>query len=94
MPSFKVAHINEQGKDLIIFPLAPDFGNLTGEDQDRELAFLGSRANSAGLRGVAVAVWDLGMGRVAFRGPVSFYPFLSGINMKFVMAHVNREISW
>jgi len=79
---------------MIIFPLTPEFGNLSGADQDRELAFLGSRANSAGLRGVAVAVWDLGMGRVAFRGPVSCYPFLSGINMRFVMANVNREISW
>ena len=94
MPSFKVAHINEQGQDLIIFPLASEFGQMTGADQDRELAFLGSRANSAGLRGVAVAVWDLGHGRVAFRGPVNCYPFLNGINMRFVMANVNREISW
>ena len=79
---------------MIIFPLTPEFGQMTGADQDRELAFLGSRANSAGLRGVPVAVWDLGHGRVAFRGPIAFYPFLSAINMKFVMANVNREVSW
>jgi len=94
VPSFKVAHIREQGNDMIIFPLTPEFGQLAGAEQDQELAFLGSRANSAGLRGVAVAVWDLGHGRVAFRGPVSCYPFLSAINMRYVMANVNREISW
>jgi hypothetical protein len=94
VPSFKVAYIQVQGQDLIIFPVEAGFGRLAGLDQDRELAFLGSRASSAGLHGTAVAVWETGQGKVTFRAPVACYGFLAGINLKFVMANVNREISW
>jgi len=79
---------------MIIFPLEATFGQMTGAEQDRELALLGTQANRAGLRGTAVAVWDAGYGTVGFRGPVKCYPFLSGINLRYVMANVNREISW
>jgi hypothetical protein len=94
MPSFKVAHIHREGQEMIIFPVAAEFGQLPGMDQDRELAFLGSQANRAGLRGVAVVVWETSLGQVTFRAPIACYSCLSGINMEYVMANVNREISW
>lgn len=94
MPKYQVAHLNEQGHDMVIFPLDANFGRLPGAEQDRELAVLGAQANRAGLRGTAVAVWDAGYGHVGFRGPVKCYPFLSGINLRYVMANLNRELSW
>jgi hypothetical protein len=94
MPNYKVAHIHQQGQDMIIFPLESKFGQMIGSEQDRELGILGSRANQAGLRGVAVAVWDAGGGQAAFRGPPQCCALLSRINFNFVMANLNRVISW
>jgi hypothetical protein len=94
MPKYKVAHIHEQGNDMIIFPLESKFGQMTGSDQDEELAILGFQANAAGLRGTAVAVWDAGGGKMAFRGPQQWCSFLCSINLRFVMVNVNKEISW
>lgn len=94
MPKYRVAHVKKQGHDLIIFPLDPKFGQLSGTDQDRELRVLGAQANQAGLKGAPVAVWDAGYGRSGFRGPALYYNILSEINLQFVMANVNREISW
>jgi hypothetical protein len=56
MPTYKVAHINQQGQNLIIFPLDPTFGQLTALEQQSDLTMLGLRAYAAGLRGLPVAV--------------------------------------
>jgi hypothetical protein len=94
MPTYKVAHIHEQGQDMIIFPLGSQFGRMTSSDQDAELNTLGFRANAAGLKGAAVAVWDNGGGRMGFFGPQQWHQFLRSINLRFVLANVNKEISW
>jgi hypothetical protein len=94
MPTFKVAHIRKQGQDMIIFPLESRFGHQPQSDQQKELAALGFRANAAGLKGSAVAVWDAGGGRMAFLGPRPWHSFLASINLGWVFANLNQEISW
>lgn len=94
MPKYQVAHIHEQGQDMIIFPLEAKFGHQTQADQNQELGVLGFRANAAGLRGAAVAVWDAGGGRMGFFGPPQWHPFLRSIDLQFVAANVNKEVSW
>jgi hypothetical protein len=94
MPKYKVAHIHEQGQDMIIFPLEAKFGHQTDSDKNQELGILGFRANAAGLRGAAVAVWDAGGGRMGFMGPQQWHPFLRSINLQFVMANLNKEVLW
>lgn len=47
MPTFKVAHIREQGIDLIIIPLDPTFGRKSSTDQLRVIRELQGRAASA-----------------------------------------------
>jgi hypothetical protein len=94
MPKYKVAHISQQGQDLIIFPLEAKFGQMSGSEQDRQLSIFSYRANKAGLRGTAVAVWDAGGGQAAFRGPPQCCAHLSRLNFKFVMANLNRVVSW
>jgi hypothetical protein len=93
MPTYKVAYINRQGQNLIIFPLDPAFGQLTASEQQSGLTILGLRANAAGLRGLAVAVWGAD-GQTRFRGPERWRTFLESINLEFVRANVNKEISW
>jgi hypothetical protein len=94
MPTYKVAHIREQGQDMIIFPLDAAVGRMTSSEQNAELGRLGFRANAAGLRGAAVAVWDAGGGRMGFVGPPQWHPYLRSISLQFVWANVNQEISW
>ena len=93
MPHLKAAHINEQGQNMIIFPLDHTFGQKTDTDQSRSLMELERRAHSAGLAGRAVAVWQSG-GRTLFRGPQAWRGFLQSISMDWVHANVNKQISW
>lgn len=93
MPRLKAAHINQQGQNMIIFPLDHTFGHKTDIDQSRALIELEQRAHSAGLAGRAVAVWQNG-GRTMSRGPQAWHGFLQSISMSWVQANVNKQISW
>ncbi|WP_082482793.1 hypothetical protein [Methylobacterium sp. Leaf123] len=94
MPSFDVAHLHKQGQDMIIFPLDRSFGYKSDREQSEILAELEERANNAGLRGTAVAVWDGGGGRSAFRAPRPWHPFFSTFGLRDVLRNVNKQISW
>lgn len=94
MPRFKVAHVREQGIDLIIIPLDDDFGRKTQADQNSAIAELQARASSAGLAGRVVPAWDAGGGRMAFIAPPNWHPFFKSINLAFVIANINRELYW
>ena len=49
MPRFKVAHIREQGVDLIIIPLEETFDRKTENDKNAIISDLQIHASSAGL---------------------------------------------
>jgi len=94
MPSYKVAHIRERAQDMIIFPLESSFANRPQSSQEQELLALERRANSAGLRGSAVAVWNAGGGRMGFLGPRPWHTYLRALGVSTVLANLNQEISW
>jgi hypothetical protein len=94
MPSYKVAHVHEQGVDLIITPLESSFGHLTNAEQNRQCRELQAHANGAGLAETVVPVWEAGPGRMGFLAPSGFRPFFQSIDMGFVGMNINREISW
>jgi hypothetical protein len=56
MPRFKVAHIREQGVDLIIVPVNADYGLETQNQQEELRDQLQSHATAAGLRGTVVPI--------------------------------------
>lgn len=93
MPSFSVAHIREQGQNMLLFPLDRRFGHKSDADQQDVLSELEFRAHDAGLAGEAVALWENG-NRMHFLGPPRWHNFLGSINMRFVLANVNKKISW
>jgi len=94
MPHLKVAHIRQQGVDLIIAPLDRDFGYKTPQDQQEIVGEIQLRANSAGLAGTIVPVWDGGGGRMSFIAPPNWHPFFRSLSLPSVWANVNRDISW
>jgi len=93
MPRIKVAHVYEQGQNMIIFPLDSSFGNKSSSDQSELLEELERRALSAGLAGHGVAIWSIG-NQNHFIGPRQWHNFLQSISMRWVLANVNRELRW
>jgi hypothetical protein len=93
MEKFKVAHIREQGVDLIIVPLNPEVGRKTESEQSDIVDSLQICASSAGLAGTVVPVWDAGGGRMGFWAPRNYWPYFESINLRFVLMNVNRELT-
>lgn len=93
MPRFKVAHIREQGIDLIITPLDDAFGLKSENDQHAIIEELQMRASSAGLRGTVVPVWNQS-GQTRFIAPRNWHAFFRSVSMGFVLQNINREIYW
>ena len=94
MPHFNVAHLREQGQDMVIVPLDSSFGRKISQDQNAIIADLQAHARSAGLAGTVVPVWDDGGGRMAFIAPRPWHAFFQSINLHFIAANINRELYW
>lgn len=93
MPTLKIAHVREQGQDMIVVPLDSSFGSKSSSDQEDAVAEIQSAAASAGLAGTVVAVWTSG-GRMHFIAPPRWHPFFRSIDMRWVQANLNRSLSW
>jgi hypothetical protein len=94
MPQLKVAHIREQGSDMIIIPLNSSFGSKGLTEQRATIAELESRAHSAGLAGHVVVVWDCGGGLMRFVSPSPWAAFFRSISLDWVWQNVNRTLDW
>jgi hypothetical protein len=94
MPRFKVAHIHEQGNDMIIIPLESSFGSKSSSDQQLAIGDLQLRARTAGLAGIVVPVWDSGGGRMSFIAPHQWHSFFGSLNLRWVFGNINRELYW
>ncbi len=93
MPSFKCAHVREQGINLIIVPVNSSFGHKSDADQHETIEAMQNAATSAGLAGTVVPIWNIG-NRTVFISPPNWHPFFKSINWNDVLASVNKEISW
>lgn len=94
MSRVKVAHIREQGVDIIIIPLKSSF-KFKGQTKQYEIVSeLQMRASNAGLAGKVVPVWDDGGGHMGFIAPQNWHPFFKSIDLQFVVNNINRELYW
>jgi len=93
MTTFDVAHVREQGIDLIIVLLDSSFGYKTAMEQKEIAAALRKCAVAAGLAGAVVPVWDAGGGQIGFLAPPNLHPFFSSIDLAFVLANVNTKLT-
>lgn len=94
MTTMEIAHVREQGVDLIVVPLDPSFGRKSTRDQHEVIGELQARSRSAGLAGTVVPVWDNGGGRMAFIAPRHWHAFFASIGLYWVHANLNRQLSW
>jgi hypothetical protein len=93
MPHLKIAHMRQQGQNMIIVPLDDDFGHKSNTDRQHAIRELQARSRSAGLAGTVVPVWNDG-GCMAFIAPRPWHPFFSSLDLPTVWANVNKELSW
>lgn len=94
MPHYKVAHLREQGQDMIIIPLDSSFGHQSASEQDATIEELQSLASAAGLAGTVVPVWNSGGGGMKFIAPKPWHPFFQGLSLAAVHSNLNKQISW
>ncbi|MDP9084560.1 MAG: hypothetical protein M3N50_12480 [Pseudomonadota bacterium] len=93
MPHFKIAHLREQGQNMIIVPLESSFEHKSDEDQRATIAELQVRARNAGLAGTVVPVWQSG-GRMYSMAPRSWQSFFRNLSMRSVLLNINKELYW
>ena len=94
MPHFQVAHLRQQGQDMVVVPLESSFGHKTSNDQQQIISELQVHARAAGLAGTVVPVWDTGGGRMSFIAPQPWHPFFKSLNLRTVWTNINKELSW
>lgn len=92
MATFKIAHIRQQGVDLIVVPLEPSFGHKSDHEQSEIIASLQVCATSAGLAGKVVPVWREGSGH-RFIAPPNWHPFFKSFGWNDVMGNINKELT-
>jgi hypothetical protein len=89
MPSFDVAHLREQGQDMIIVPVNSSFSRQSTSEQQSFIREVQEAATSAGLGGTVVPVWNGG-----FIAPRPWHPFFRSLSPRTVAANINRKLSW
>ncbi len=78
---------------MIIVVVDSSFGHKSNQQQNATSASLQACASSAGLRGTVVPVWDDGFGWLNFLAPNEWLPFFRSIDLGFVAANINRELT-
>lgn len=92
MAVYKIAHIREQGVNLIIIPLESAFGMRSLADQRGVIAALQSCASSAGLAGTVVPVWQEGNSH-RFIAPQKWKAYFESLGWNDILRNINKELS-
>ena len=89
---FAIAHVREQGVDMIIIPLDQEFGYKVRSDQSRIAVALQLCASNARLGGDVVLVWPTSGGGMGYLGPRNWSGFLRSIDMMWVAKNINKQL--
>ena len=89
---FDIAHVRQQGVDMIIIPLNQEFGYKSQADQSRAAYALQLCASSARLAGDVALVWPTSSGGTGSLGPRNWSGFLRSIDMLWVAKNINKQL--
>ena len=93
MAKYKIAHIRQQGQQMIIAPLSPSFHNKTQQAKGEFMSAFQIAASSAGLAGSVALIWTYG-NTVHFMAPKPWHPFFRSPGIyQMVMANINKELT-
>ncbi|HEX9728609.1 MAG TPA: hypothetical protein VGA37_08900 [Gemmatimonadales bacterium] len=93
MTTLEIAHIREQGQEMIIVPLDRTFASKSPGQREMVLRALQFSAAAARLAGTVVPVWDAGGGRMGFIAPRPWHPFFGSLDLRRVQAILNRRLT-
>ncbi|GGY46954.1 hypothetical protein [Parvularcula lutaonensis] len=93
MTSFRVAHLHEQGNDMIIVPLGEEFGDKSLIEQEQTMGVLRNAAKSSGLRGVVIPIWPEAE-KLRFLAPKVWHPYFKRMTWDWLRANLNTEIEF
>jgi len=91
MATFKIAHIKEQGTNVIIVPLTPSFGKRDDAARQHIIDLLQDAAVQASLRGRVIPMWQE-RDAAHYVAPPDWIPFFKTLKWKIVMRNLNREL--
>ncbi len=92
LATFKIAHIKEQGINIIIIPMATSFGDRSESDRFEIIELLQAAAVSAQLRGKVVPMWQEERG-YKFIAPPEWQPYFRTVKWKDLKKNLNRELT-
>jgi hypothetical protein len=87
MQSFDIAHIREQGVDLIVVFVDPRVGRMTDSERAEISAQLTLCSRGARLAGSVVLVWPGG-----FYGNRRFHAFFESTPYEALVASINKKL--
>lgn len=93
MTSFRVAHLHEQGNDMIIIPLGEEFGSKSPPEQEQTVGALRTAAKASGLRGVVIPIWPQ-EDKLRFLAPKIWHPYFKRMTWDWLRANLNTEITF
>lgn len=93
MPTLRIAHLREQGQNMVIVPLDSSFGQKTSSEQATLIAAIQRASTSAGLAGTVVPVWETA-GRMHFIAPRPWHPYFQRLSMPAIAQNLNKTLSW
>jgi hypothetical protein len=93
MPSIPVAHLHEQGQDMVIVIMDKGFAGAPPQRQEATISQLQALAKLNGLKGTIAMVWDEG-GRMNYLVPQPWHDFFRSITLDDIRARINAEIRW
>lgn len=89
---FDVAHVREQGQDMIVFPLNSQIQYRSDQERGQMMYALQRCASSARLGGTVVMIWEAN-GRTMFMAPRQWHGFFSSVDMLWVAKNVNKKLT-
>jgi hypothetical protein len=92
MERFQVAHIREQGQDLVIVVVNTSVHHKSDSEKAEILATLQRASISAGLAGTAVLAWESN-GILNVYCNFAFHAFFRSITYEAVLASINKTLS-
>jgi len=92
MNSLKIAHISEQGQDIIIVPLDETFGYRPLDERKATLQGIQAAAREQGIAGTVVPVWPKD-NAMKFIAPKPWHPFFQKVTWDWLIGNLNRELA-
>lgn len=91
--SFPVAHTRARNVDMVLVKVAPNFFSVDAKTQERWYTDLQACVRRVNLAGTVVAVGQGAQGGFRYYGPKTWHDFLRSIDMAWVNARVNKQMT-